>query len=258
MEDAAEMDEAAGLHHRVRHLWLTRRRVLEVEAAELRASGRSESFDHRHDRSFLAMRTDAALSFSGCLLFEVEAFRAEDFSSPDEARSLISECADIALAESLSDLGEAFEMRRHPEWLPELSEILRDAHRDTIGALEPDVTADEPIPPFRRRLTVAEHAAALEEAERRSGYYYPRTLGGYADEYGELLDELPAHGVDRVLVLNPWLERFGCETDVTFLVARHLDWIELEGYLTPATFDWFVWIGAHGEWAAYNWPPSAT
>lgn len=254
MGNGTGTDEGASLHHRIRHLWLTRRRALAVEAAELRASGRSRSFDHRGDRSLLAMRTDAAMSFGGHLLYEVEAFRAEEFSSPGEARSLITECANIALAGSLSHLGQAMEMRRHPEWLPELSEIVRDAHRHTISALDPDVTADEPVPPFRRRLTVEEHTAAQKEVERRSPGFAV-TMDGYADEYMALVDELPARGIDRVLVINPWLARFGCETDVTFLVARHFDWIELEGFLTPATFDWFIRIGAHGEWEAHNWPP---
>jgi hypothetical protein len=247
------MDEAAGVHHGIRRLWLARCRLLNVAAAELRASGRSHSLDHRDDRSFPAMHNDVVTSFGGNLLFEVEAFRAEDFSSPEEARSLMAECANIALADALSDLEQATELRRHPEWLPELTGILRDAHRETISALEQDVTADEPVPPFRRRLTVEEHTAALEEVERRSGG--SPAPAGYADEYMDLVDTLPAHGVDRVLVIHPWMARFGCETDVTFLVARHFDWIQLEGYLTPATFDWYIWIGGDGEWASYNWPP---
>ena len=61
------------------------------------------------------MRTDAAVSFGGHLLFEVEAFRAEEFSSPEEARSLITECANVAPDGSLSHLEHAVEMRRHPE-----------------------------------------------------------------------------------------------------------------------------------------------
>ncbi|QFU92057.1 hypothetical protein [Amycolatopsis sp. YIM 10] len=250
----AEMDKGAGLHHRIRHQWLTRYRALAVESAELRASGRSDSFDHRGDRSLLAMRIDAAMSFGGSLLFEVEAFRAEEFSSSEEARGLITECANIALAESLSHFEQAMEMRRHPEWRPELSEIVRDAHRHTISALEPDVTTDEPVPPFRRRMTVKEHAAVLEEVERRYDRY-PATMGGYAHEYLDLVDELPAYGVDRVLALHPWMERFGCETDVTFLVARQYDWIQLEGFLASPTLDWFFRIHDDGEWAAYNWPP---
>ncbi|MFE6614659.1 hypothetical protein [Amycolatopsis sp. NPDC057786] len=248
------MDEGAGLHHRIRHRWLTRSRALEVEAAELRTSGRSSSSDRRGDRSLAALRADVAMSFGRHLLFEVEAFRAEDFSTPEEATSLITECANIALAGSLSHLDLAKEMRRHPEWRPELSEILRDAYRDTISALEADVTTREPVPPFRRRLTAEEHAAALNEVERRSREY-PETIHGYAGECMDLVDELPAHGMNRVLVIPPWSERFGCETDVTFLVARDFDWIELEGFLTSATFGWFIRIGAHGEWEAHNWPP---
>lgn len=248
------MEEAAGVHHRIRRQWLARCRLLDVTAAELRASGRAHSFDHCDDRSLLAMRNDVTRSFGGHLLFEVEAFRAEDFSSPEEARSLMAECANIALADALSNLEQALELRRHPEWLPELSEILRDTHRHTISALERDVTTDEPVPPFRRRLTVEEHAAAREEVERRASRY-PPTMDGYADEYLDLVDALPAHGINRVLVIHPWMERFGCETEVTFLVSRHFDWIQLEGYLTSATFDWFIWMDDSGQWAAYNWPP---
>jgi hypothetical protein len=247
--NVAEMEEAAGVHHGIRRQWLARCRLLNAAATELRASGRSH-----YDRSFPAMHNDVVTSFGGHLLFEVEAFRAEDFSSPEEARSLLAECANLALADALSNLEQTRELRRHPDWLPELSEILRGAHRETISTLEKDGTAHEPVPPFRRRLTVEEHAAAWEEVERRTSRY-PPTMHGYADEYGDLIDALPAHGINRVLVIHPWMERFGCETDVTFLVARHLDWIQLEGYVTSPTFDWFIWIDDSGEWAAYNWPP---
>jgi hypothetical protein len=236
----------ADLHHRVRHEWLDRLRQLRLRADDLHSDGR---FD-------LELPHNGIVEMFGCqLLFEVEAFRADELSSPEEARILLEECADIALATATSGLEQSRAMRRHPDWLPDLTEALRGLHRDTIAVME--ATTDVPIPPYRWRLPTEVHAAAWDALGRRWPSYRRGFSSASSTEYEDLVSELRARGVHRVLVLHqPAIAQFSCETDVTLLADRRHDWPDAtgqEGQLTCDTFDWVVDVEMYGLWHAYGW-----
>nr|QEO73875.1 hypothetical protein [uncultured bacterium] len=239
------------LHHRLRHDWLARLRELRLENHELIADGLFFAGVHRHvsTRTELAMRHELTHWFGCSLLYEVEAFRAEELPALEDARGWIEQCADVALAGTMSSLEQSVEVKKlHPEWLPGLAEALKDVHRRTLGSLEP---RDGPIPAYRWRLPAKVYAAAWDAVERRrlSG-----TLPGAAGwEYGDLLTELQNRGVQRVFMLHSLFAHLSCETDVTLLVERRFDWMDVEGYLASPTFDWFVEVGMDGEWEAHGW-----
>lgn len=252
------MDAGTALHHRVRHDWLVRLRELRLEADRLLADGRFTIGVHRHRsiRSREAMHVEVTQWFGRALLFEVEVFRAEDLPSPEDARGWIEECANAALAATMASLEDGYEVKRDPDWLPELAGTLGNAHRRTVAALEPSAAADCPVPAYRWRLPTEVHAAAWDALTRRwLSDSYPRgpAVAGSCT-YEDLLAELHTRGPRRVLLLHhPVMSLFSCETDVSLLEERRFDWLELkDSYLTTADFDWFIEKGLDGEWNAYG------
>lgn len=185
----------------------------------------------------------------GCqLLFEVEAFRADELSSPEEARILLEECADIALANTTSGLEQDRRVRRRPEWLPDLIEAVRGLRRDTIAAME---TATN-VPPYRWRLPTDVYTAAWHTVNG------PRPSSEiFSVNYEDLISELQTRDIRRVFVLQPpSFAEYSCETDVTLLAERRYDWphaTDQDGYLTNETFDWVVDVDMYGLWQAYGW-----
>lgn len=140
------------------------------------------------------------------------------------------------------------DIRRHPEWLPELRETLANARRFILELLES--TEDGPVPPYRWRLPTRVHEQAWEELERGSSWAHQSSY-----EYNDLLDQLRARELRRVyLVHHPLYGHLSCETDTSLLAGGGQHWMETEGcYLTSASLEWSVKVGMYGEWDASGW-----
>jgi hypothetical protein len=203
--------------------------------------------------------------FGNYLLYEVEAFQAEEFSSAEEARDLIRECATITLTNMEASLEKTFEVTLHPEWLPELREGLRNAYARTVASLESDTVERMPAPPYRWRLPPDVVEAAWAELTDRWPVITSRRTDSstatsiYVDDP---VNEFKTRDIKRIRVLQHpgfgWLSGF--DTDVTLLTEPY-EWGPYElfdlcdRHLTCDTFDWVVLPDPYGDGdlTAYGW-----
>lgn len=248
----------AGVHHRVRREWLTRLRSLQQHHDELLTAGQLLAGVHRHasTRSKAGLLVDLEAYYGTQLLFEVEAFLAEEFSSHADAVALLSECAAAALGTVESYLARQVELKVHPQWHAETLYVLREVHRKTLVRLRTRPTAAEPLPAYRWRLPARASAAVREQMRRRCPAVddHRGTLLGHDWAPQQVVALLKSRGLRRVFVLHPFFPIYSCETDVELLGIR-FDWMDLhETHLTAHPFDWFIHLGDLGEWDAVGWP----
>ena len=250
---------SAEVHHALRREWLARLRGLRRRCDELLASGRLISGVHRHTSTVSkeGMHIEVEASFGARLLFEVEAFLAEEFGSRPEAVSLLGECAGTALTAAESQLAGRVELKVYPQWHPQMLEALREIHRRTMAGLPANPAATGSLPAYRWRLPTGVHIATWDELSRRclAGDAHRRVPGVYCWDPAQVVAALQDHGLRRVLVLHQFLARHSCDTDVVLLGERRFDWMDLSGtYLTSDPFDWFIHFDDHGYWGAVGWP----
>jgi hypothetical protein len=245
------------VHQALRREWLARLDALRHRHDELNAGGGLFSVTRGHTSllSREAMSIEVEAWFGAWLLFEVEAFVAEEFGSRAEAISLLDDCAATALAAAESALSRRAELKVRPDWQPPLREALREVHRRTVAGLRVP-PAPVPVPAYRWRLPAEAHLAAWDALRRHC-------LAGDDDrgvsvagwDTGRVVAVLREHGLHRVLVLHQLFASNSCDTDVALLGGRRFDWIDLCGtYLTGDPFDWFIHFEDDGGCRAAGWP----
>jgi hypothetical protein len=240
------VDPIEALHNAARHYCTERHAEWRRKYAQLGAEGRGRAKDSAGQWTYSDAAYDVFPRYNvlDAILNEIERFVPGDFSSIEEAASLLAVAGETA-TNLFTDDSNPIAVRAMADE--------RQRYAAFLAKVDVAQLAKAPRLPFRRVLGNDEHARRHQEFIRNWGKWY----GGFRDDggnerldvvtlhveamnrpgaYEHLRHSLVEHGFDRIFELREWGNGYEIET-----AAATFRYSGAEGFWTSDPMDWMVY-----------------